>query len=175
MWDTSSYNSWDFLYFDWQLMRELPKGRYGVDYDKYNFETPFSFSIHMLEPLQRYRLGYDRNGFRLDLTFEATTEPHEIGSHTEHGLDGALQAAFRAAGRITGTMELNGEAMKVDCFSIRDGSHGRRNLETCTPGGYAWSTADAKTGWHCWRRCQQLPTILSSWVATYCVTASSPR
>lgn len=148
MWDDTTPHAWDFLFYDWQAMRPLPPGRYGIDYDKYDFQTAFSFGIKMLEPLKRYQLGYDANHFKLDLVFEAICEPHEIGSREDHGLDGAYKLHFEQPGRITGTVVLNGEVHAVDCFSIRDGSHGRRNLETCTPGGYLWSTADARTGWH---------------------------
>jgi hypothetical protein len=148
MWDDTTPHAWDFLFYDWQAMRPLPRGRYGVDYDKYDFETDFSFSIRTLEPLKRYKLGYDANGFKLDLTFEAIAEPHEVGRRHDHGFDGAYRLHFEQPGRITGAVELDGEMYEVDSLSIRDGSHGRRNLEKCTPGGYQWSTADARTGWH---------------------------
>ena len=148
MWDASTCHVWDFRYFDWQAMRPLPEGQFGVDYDKYDFTAPFSFRLKMLEPLKRYRLGYDRNGFRLDLEFEAIAPPHAIAPSTGHGMDGAFKMHFEQPGRIRGTVELDGERYDIDCFSIRDGSHGRRNLEGVTPGGYCWSTADEKSGFH---------------------------
>lgn len=148
MWDADTPHAWDFLFYDWQAMRPLPRGRFGIDYDKYDFTTDFSFGIRMLEPLRRYQLFYDANGFKLDLVFEAVAEPHAIGSRDDHGFDGAYKLHFEQPGRITGQVVLDGERYDVDCFSIRDGSHGRRNLETCTPGGYLWSTADARTGFH---------------------------
>lgn len=148
MWDASTPHAWDFPFFDWQAMRPLPRGRFGIDYDKYDFMTDFSFGIKMLEPLKRYQLMYDANGFTLDLVFEAVAEPHEIGSRDDHGFDGAYKLHFEQPGRIKGTIRLEGETYQVDTFSIRDGSHGRRNLEKCTPGGYLWSTADAQTGFH---------------------------
>src|SRR5437867_12672772 len=55
MWDPSGQHVWDVLYFDWQLMRVPPVGTYGVDYDNYDFETPWGISIQMLEPVQRYQ------------------------------------------------------------------------------------------------------------------------
>jgi len=148
MWDGSGRHTWEFRFFDWQPMRVLPEGRYGVDYDKYDFTTPYSFAISMLEPLRRYRLAYDREGFRLDLEFVGACEPHGIPASDEHGMEGAYKLHFEQPGRIFGTVELDGERYDVDCCSIRDGSHGRRFLEKVTPGGYAWSTADDRTGWH---------------------------
>ena len=147
MWDRSGQHVWDFLYFDWQLMRRLPKGRYGVDYNKYDFETPWSMAIKMIKPLERYQLRYDREGFKLDLVFTAISPPNEVGQH-ERGTERAYKLHFEQPGRIEGTVELDGECYSVNCFSIRDGSHGPRFLETTARGGYTWSTADAKTGWH---------------------------
>lgn len=146
MWDNSGQHVWKFRYFDWQLMRVLPEGRYGIDYNKYDFVTPWSMSLKMLEPLQRYQLGYDRNGFRLDLEFTATAEANVIGA--KPGMEKSFKLHFEQPGRIQGTVELDGEQFEVDCYSIRDGSHGPRFLENAKPGGYTWSTADANNGWH---------------------------
>ena len=57
-------------------MRLLPEGRFGVDYDKYDFVTPWSLAVKMLEPLKRYRISYDRADFKLDLEFEAIAPPN---------------------------------------------------------------------------------------------------
>lgn len=146
MWDTSGEHVWEFLYYDWQLMRELPAGEYGVDYNKYAFTTPWSMSIQMLEPLKRYQLKYDRNGFKLDLVFTAIAAPNVIGA--KPGMERSFKLHFEQPGRIEGEVVLDGERYAVDCFSIRDGSHGPRFLEASRPGGYTWSTADENTGFH---------------------------
>jgi hypothetical protein len=148
MWDASGEYSWDCLYWDWQAMRVLPEGRYGVDYNKYDFKTPWGMEIRTLEPLQRYRLGYERERFKLDLQFDAICEPNEIGHKTEHGLKNAYNFHFEQPGRIRGTVQVDEQTYEVDSYSIRDGSHGPRFLEVTTPGGYTWSTADDRTGWH---------------------------
>jgi len=146
MWDTSGQHVWEFLYYDWQLMRALPEGEYGVDYNKYDFDTPWSMSLQVLEPLSRYRLRYDRNGFRLDLVFTGIAGPNVIGA--KPGMERSFKLHFEQPGRIEGLVELDGERFAVDCFSIRDGSHGPRFLEKTQPGGYTWSTADERTGFH---------------------------
>jgi hypothetical protein len=148
MWDLSGEYAWNCLFWDWQAMRVLPEGRYGVNYDKYDWESPWGMSTRVVEPLKRYRLRYDKPEFQLDLEFEAICEPNEIGAKTDHGLKNAYNFHFEQPGRIRGTVVLRGERFEVDGFSIRDGSHGPRFLESTTPGGYTWSTADAKTGWH---------------------------
>jgi hypothetical protein len=146
MWDRSGQHVWNFLYFDWQRMRVPPRGKYGVDYNKYDFETPWSMSIKMLKPLERYHLTYDRNGFKLDLVFNAIAEPNEIG--VRPGMERSFGLHFEQPGRIEGFVVLDGERFDVGCYSIRDGSHGPRAIESTGPGGYTWSTADNRTGWH---------------------------
>ncbi|MCB2060166.1 MAG: hypothetical protein R3E09_13315 [Novosphingobium sp.] len=148
MWDPSGEYSFNCLYWDWQAMRLLPEGRYGVDYDKYDYSTPWGMSVELLEPLKRYKLGYHREGFDLDLEFEATAELHAVERKTTHGLSNAYNFHFEQPGRIVGTVVLDGVRYDVDTYTIRDGSHGPRFLEVMTPNGYTWSTADDKTGWH---------------------------
>ena len=148
MWDDSGHHVWDFRYFDWQTMRVLPEGKWGVDYDKYDFVTPWSMSINMLEPLKSYRLGYDREGFKLDLVFTATAPPNIMNAPTPHQLKSAFKLHFEQPGRIKGSVELDGEKFDVDCYSIRDGGHGPRFLETTKPGGYGWSVASDNNAFH---------------------------
>jgi hypothetical protein len=148
IWDLSGAFPFEALYFDWQAMRVPPEGRYGIDYDKYGFDTPWGMSLRMLEPLRRYALRYERPSFTLQLEFEAIAEAHEIARKQDHGLTNAYAFHFEQAGRISGTFGIDGEEYRVDSFSIRDGSHGPRFLEVMTPNGYTWSTGNARTGWH---------------------------
>jgi hypothetical protein len=148
MWDTSGELVWDFRYFDFQTLRPLPAGHWGTDYDKYAYATPWGLDIRMEEPLKRYRLRYERANFRLDLTFTAIAPPNVMGKPPAPGLEQAFKIHFEQPGRIAGWVELDGERMAVDCFSIRDGGHGPRSLEASKPGGYSWCTADAGNAWH---------------------------
>jgi len=151
LWDTSGKHAWDMLYFDWQTMRVPPKGRYGVDYNKYDWETPWGMSLHLLEPLKKYQLHYQRNELTLDLVFEAIADPSVYGGEALKADDSMVNAAmlhFEQPGRITGVIELDGERFDVDSFCLRDGGHGSRYMERTIGGGYSWSTADEKTGWH---------------------------
>ena len=163
MWDASGEHSFDCLYWDWQAMRTLPEGRYGVDYDKGNWQTLWGMKHQMLEPMRRYKLDYERENFRLDLTFDAVAEGHQIPRKSDHGLQNAYAFHFEQPGRIRGTVDLDGERFEVDCFSIRDGSHGPRFLEVTTPGGYTWSTANESTGFHLMavdaNQCAELPIV----------------
>jgi hypothetical protein len=148
MWDRSGQHVWEFPFFDFQTMRLLPEGRWGVDYDKYDFVTPWSMSIRTLEPLRRYQLGYDRAGFKLALTFTAIAHPNIMAAPPSREVQAAFRVHFEQPGRIAGTVEIDGSRYEVDCFSIRDGGHGPRFLESAGAGGYTWSTADEGNGWH---------------------------
>ncbi len=148
MWDPSGQQVWDFLFFDWQTMRVPPQGTFGVDYNKYDFETPWGMSIEMLEPLERYHLGYDREGFKLDLVWTAIAPPNIMRAMSPEQLKGSFKTHFEQPGRIRGAIELDGIGYEIDCFSIRDGGHGPRFLDKAKPGGYGWSIADERNGWH---------------------------
>ncbi len=148
MWDLSGQYVWEFPFFDFQTMRLLPEGKFGVDYDKYDFVTPWSLAVKMLEPLKRYRISYDRAGFKLDLEFEAIAPPNVMNQPSAEQLKTAFKTHFEQPGRIRGTVELDGTRHEVDTFSIRDGGHGPRFMEHSPQGGYTWSTADARNGWH---------------------------
>lgn len=148
IWDHSGETQYDCRYYDWQAMRVPPEGVAGKDYEKYDFTTPWGMSIEMIEPLMRYKLGYEREGIQLDLIFQGTSEAHSIPRIGRHGFQDAYNFHFEQPGRITGTVELKGRRYEVDSFSIRDGSHGPRFLEKVTPGGYTWSTGDENNAWH---------------------------
>lgn len=148
MWDLSGENTWDGLYWDWQYMRELPAGEYGVDYNKFDYRAPCTMEVRTLEPLRRYALKYDRNDFKLDLEYDAVARPHALHSGDEGGLNLSQRFHFEQPGRMRGTVVVRGETHEVDCFSIRDGSHGHRFWGDVPPGGYTWSTASETSGWH---------------------------
>ncbi len=148
MWDRSGEHVWDMPFFDFQTMRVLPEGHWSVDYDKYDFVTPWSLSVKMIEPLKTYKIDYDRAGFRLDLTYTAVAPPNIMKAPGVTELKSAFKLHFEQPGRIRGHVELDGVRHEVDCFSIRDGGHGPRFMEMAKPGGYAWSTANERTGWH---------------------------
>jgi len=148
MWDLSGEHVWEFPFFDFQTMRLLPEGRYGVDYDKYDFTTPWSLSVKMIDPMKTYRISYDRAGFRLELEFDAVAPPNIMNKPSAEQLKTAFKLHFEQPGRIRGFVELDEVRHEVDTFSIRDGGHGPRFMEMSPPGGYAWSTANEKAGFH---------------------------
>jgi hypothetical protein len=78
----------------------------------------------MLEPLTRYRLGFeDEDRLIADLTFEAVMEPRALrkGDSSFKNLN-----HFDQFGRVTGTLVLHGETIPIDCLAMRDRSWGPR-------------------------------------------------
>src|SRR5277367_6132041 len=73
MWDASGAHSYDCLYYDWYHLQAMP-----ADAEKFNFVAANSLSVKVVEPLERYRLGYDANGFKLDLEWTAVAVPHHF-------------------------------------------------------------------------------------------------
>ena len=102
MWDRSGQHVWEFPLFDFQTMRALPEGKFGVDYNKYDFITPWSLSVKMVEPLKIYQIAYDRAGLRLELEFNAVAPPNIMNAPTAEQLKSAFRTHFEQPGRIRG-------------------------------------------------------------------------
>lgn len=95
-------------YFDYRSWLPMPSG----NLDCYSLEN--GLSVKILEPLKVYQLDYvdaDR-GTELHATWEAIMPPvpFPMGEHLEQ------------AGRVLGTLRLNGVNHDVDCMTVRDRS-----------------------------------------------------
>jgi hypothetical protein len=118
VWDDRGHLPWDCLVYDYAWNTPMPE--LG---DLRDITFPSGITVQCLEPLTRYRFAYARPGCELDLVYEALMEPHVIG----HGDPGDLFTAhFDQPGHVTGTFVLDGEAMAIDCYSMRDRSWGPR-------------------------------------------------
>ncbi|MCU1344792.1 MAG: hypothetical protein JWL70_1058 [Acidimicrobiia bacterium] len=83
-------------------------------------------SVKVVEPGMVYELGYrfrDQSDFVADLRFEGLTPPvpHLQGAPPFVG-----SSHYDQHGRVTGSLELHGEHIEIDCFAVRDRSWGRR-------------------------------------------------
>lgn len=99
----------------------------------------------VLEPLQRYAVGYDdpdADDLHVDLTFTAVAPPNLLAeSHVDQ------------PGRYQGTIVLEGETIEVDAYGMRDRSWGPRPqfgdaMHGATNGGYSYATASERDGFH---------------------------
>jgi hypothetical protein len=148
LWDGHGQKAWQFIAFDWQQMRVLPLGRYGIDYNKYDFSTPWGMTVKTIEPMQRYQLHYQRDHLLLDLEWTAIAPANLKQGTTPQQQAGSYRLHFEQPGRMTGHLVVDGQQYDVDCYAMRDGGHGSRFMESVKPGGYAWAIADERTAWH---------------------------
>lgn len=95
-------------YFNFQSWLPMPQG----NLDDYTLAN--GLSVKILKPLTTYRIDYVDAGrdTELHVVWDAIMPPvpFPLGEHLEQ------------AGRVTGTLKLDGEVLDVDCISIRDHS-----------------------------------------------------
>lgn len=86
---------------------------------------PNGVTLEVLEPLNRYRTTYSDpdGGFECELVHEGLIPPH---SHPLETWPFWGSRHFDQPMRVTGTLNLHGEEIAVDCFSVRDRSWGPR-------------------------------------------------
>lgn len=119
VWDNSAHLPWEVLYSANYSALELP-----AEADLRDIELPTGVSIRVKEPTLSYRLGYNDPGlFSADLVFAAEMAPRPLVSA---GSTFGKSAHFDQIGHVTGTIELHGEQIDIDCWSMRDRTWGRR-------------------------------------------------
>lgn len=119
VWDSSAHLPWEVPYSANYSALELP-----ADADLRNVALPTGVRIEMVEPMMAYRLGYDDSDrFLADLLFEAIDQPRPLASGTSTF---GRAAHFDQIGHVTGTIELHGEQIEIDCWAMRDRTWGRR-------------------------------------------------
>lgn len=145
LWDGTGSHPWDCLYYDWHHFQTIPEGA-----EKFDFTSHTSLHVEVAEPLERYRLLYDQKDFKLDLDWTAIERPHHfLGMEIEAtGMTAENRMHLEQMGRASGTLELRGETMEIDCFALRDTSWGVRQMDGVRRGSYFWATADEDTAFH---------------------------
>ncbi|MEW9855225.1 hypothetical protein [Novosphingobium sp. M1R2S20] len=135
LWDPSGTFQWNCLYYNWSHLQALPEGA-----DKFDMRARNSLRVKMIEPLQQYKIDYDKDGFELDLTWQAIGPVHELRTG-DPGQQSTAKFHIEQPGRMVGTIRRHGESFAVDCFSMRDTSYGAREYESLARGGYFWGIA----------------------------------
>ena len=119
IWDDSAHLPWEVPYSTNYSALQLPAGA-----DLRDVTLPTGVSIAVEEPTRAYRLGYDDPGrLTADLRFAADMDPRPL---TAAGSTFGKAAHFDQIGRVTGTIDLHGETIEIDCWSMRDRTWGRR-------------------------------------------------
>ena len=145
LWDGSGAYPWDCLYYDWHHIQPIPPGA-----GKFDFTSHTSLNVSVVEPRRQYRLRYDCNRFKLDLLWSALEEPHHfLGMEIEAtGMSADNRMHIEQMGRVTGTLEHQGERHAIDCWSLRDSSWGVRQIDGVRRGGYYWAILDENNAFH---------------------------
>lgn len=139
VWDDSAHLPWEVHYSTNYSALQLPEGA-----DLRDIDLPTGVRIAVEEPTRAYRLGYDDPGrFRADLRFAATMDPRPL---TASGSTFGRAAHFDQIGRVTGVIELEGEAIDIDCWSMRDRTWGRRPEDRPRQAAYVTGAGDDGVG-----------------------------
>ena len=136
LWDSSGTNVWNCLYYNWSHLQHIPEGA-----KKFDMRANNSLTVKVLEPLSRYAITYDNEDYKLDLQWNAIAPMHVLKSK-ETGQQAAQKFHMEQPGRMTGTMELNGQTHAINCYSMRDTSYGPRVYASASTGGYFWGIAE---------------------------------
>ena len=139
LWDPSGQFQWNCLYYNWSHLQAMPQVN-----GKFDMTARNSLTVRMIEPLQRYKIDYDKEGFVLDLVWEAGAPCHELVTG-DPGQRATAGFHIEQPGRMTGTIRRHGELFNVDCFSMRDTSYGAREYESLASGGYFWGIAEGSS------------------------------
>lgn len=141
LWDRERRFQWDCLHYNWSHLQGMPKGA-----QKFDMKARNSLSCRIIEPLMKYKIDYDKDGFVMDLTWTAIGPLHELKTG-DSGQQATAKFHIEQPGRMTGTIRRHGEEYAIDCFSMRDTSYGRREYESLACGGYFWGIAEG-TAFH---------------------------
>jgi hypothetical protein len=135
MWDPSGTQQSNCLYYNWSHLQAMPAG-----VTKFDMTARNSLSVKVLDPLKRYSIRYDKEGFTMDLEWEAIGPMHELKTG-DAGQQATAKFHIEQPGRMRGMITRHGIKFPIDCFSMRDTSYGAREYESLACGGYFWGIA----------------------------------
>ncbi len=141
LWDPSGTYQWNCLYYNWAHLQAMPAGA-----EKFNMTARNSLTVKVLEPLKSYAIGYDKDGVKMDLVWEAIGPVHELKTG-DAGQQKTARFHIEHPGRMKGTIRIDEREIAIDCFSMRDTSFGPRDYEALASGGYFWGIA-ANSSFH---------------------------
>ena len=156
MWDHTGEDVYNCLYYGWDQHLAMPS-----DADMYNFTLSNSLTCTMVAPQKEYRLGYDRHGVKIDLSWTALAEPHYMkltksgdenpGIKNWVAKEGDFSVGhYEQAGWFKGTVDIEGDRIEIDCGALRDRGWGPRHADIKDPlrAGWPYVFASAESGWH---------------------------
>ena len=139
VWDDTAHLPWEVLYSSNLTATQLPP-----DADLRHVALPTGVSIDVVVPTLGYHLGYDDPGrFVADLTFTAEAPPRPLAAA---GSTFGKAAHFDQIGRVTGTIDLHGETIGIDSWSMRDRTWGIRPENRPRRAVYVTGTGEGGSG-----------------------------
>jgi hypothetical protein len=139
LWDGNGEDIYDCLFHEFDLHQALPP---GSDMFDFSLREGHGLTVSLKEPLKTYHLVYEGDCCSVDLIWDAINEPVEqrhpesdfakrVAAHGDPSVVNPSMAAWGPAhyehfGRLRGTIDLEGERIEVDTFSIHDHSWGPR-------------------------------------------------
>ncbi|MET0448603.1 MAG: hypothetical protein ABW004_09350 [Aeromicrobium sp.] len=143
VYEPGTTSPWELPYYAMFDHQKVPD---GLDLRHARMES--GVTIDVVEPGRVYDLGYrfrDQTDFVADLRFEGIIGPFPYRAGTPPF---SASSHWDQPGRVTGTIELRGETIEVDCYSLRDRSWGPRPEQWSRKGrlSYAFGTMDDRTG-----------------------------
>ncbi|MBI2799254.1 MAG: hypothetical protein HYX63_03040 [Gammaproteobacteria bacterium] len=139
IWDHRAHLPWEALYSANYSALELPS-----TLDLAACTLPTGVSIRVLEPCQRYALGYaDGDRLQAKLIFDGVMPPEPL---TAVGSTFGSAHHFDQFGRVTGELILHGEKIEIDCVGMRDRTWGRRPEDRPHQAAYVTGAVDRSTG-----------------------------
>ena len=139
VWDDGAHLPWEVLYSANYSALALPDGL-----DLRHAELPTGVHLTVEEPTRAYRLGYDDPGrFAADLRFEAVMAPRPL---TAAGSTFGRAAHFDQIGRVSGSIDVAGRSLDIDCWSMRDRTWGRRPEDRPRQAAYVTGAGDGGAG-----------------------------
>jgi hypothetical protein len=130
LWDPSGTFTWNCLYYNWSHLQAMPPGA-----EKFDMTALNSLSVKVIEPLARYAIRYDNEGFEADLTWEAIGPVHVL-STGDPGQQAAARFHLEQPGRMRGSIRRDGEQFTIDCHSMREGPAQK------VTGGFIWKDGE---------------------------------
>jgi len=122
VWDDQASLPWEIPFFEYQWHEPYQPAAHP---DLTNLQLPNGVSLQCLEPLSRYRIGYQHPDLSLDLTFTATMPADALPKGNPPSL---FAGHIDQSGHVQGQMQLRGESIPIDCYGFRDRSWGPRHI-----------------------------------------------
>lgn len=134
--DGSAELPWELPVFAWDWHQQIPEGL-----DLRDARLANGMTLRCTEPNRVYQIGFEHRDLRLDLRYEALFQP--LVSRSDPPF---TTGHIDQPGHVTGTMELFGETIAVDCYAMRDRAWGPRPDGRQQKIGYSYATASADSG-----------------------------